>query len=378
VAALATVKTVTGEKRLQVKILTEKITPYITASGFGHFEYLSPAPQGSFDDYPDAGQWRARQHQDYLASKAKYGYDQDYLTVDCCGADAAVIEKLNPFVSAGRIDIDKLNAGEEILIIAPAEYGLVQEKLDDGSTHSYIDYTLDPDYLYSAVYQNDIFQAGDTLTVSLLYSDDPGTHPDGPQVYNEDGSRILPDDTVRIDRTVTIGALLEPHAGGKYLLNNFQSFFCHSGVGILTTSAGLHTLGFDLPYSALAITLSESPDAAMEEYLETNLAQIAARTTGVDLMSYVAMERKDRQMVYGMLIAAGAMLLLFFAICASMVNNALSARIRAGRREIGTLRAVGASEREIARSYLWQLLSMFIWGTVAGLAVELALCGWLL
>ena len=144
--------------------LTEKITPYITASGFGHFEYLSPAPQGSFDDYPDAGQWRARQHQDYLASKAKYGYTQDYLTVNCCGTDAAVIEKLNFFISAGRINIDKLNSGEEILIIAPAEYGLVQEKRSDGGTLSYTDYTLEPDTTYSAVYQNDMFQ------VCLLYT----------------------------------------------------------------------------------------------------------------------------------------------------------------------------------------------------------------
>ena len=116
----------------------------------------------------------------------------------------------------------------------------------------------------------------------------------------------------------------------------------------------------------------------MEEYLEKNLGGIASRTAGVELTSYVAMARESRQIAYGLLIAAGAILLLFFAICASMINNALSARIRAGRREIGTLRAVGASEQVIARSYLWQLLSTFAWGTLVGLAVELALCGWLL
>jgi len=119
-----------------------------------------------------------------------------------------------------------------------------------------------------------------TLTVSLLYSDNPGEHPDGPQEYNEDGSRKLPKDAVRIDRTVTIGAILEPQAVGKYLIEFISGyFFCEAG-DILTTTAGLKTLGFDLPYSSLAITLSESPDAAMEEYLEANLARIAARTPG--------------------------------------------------------------------------------------------------
>jgi hypothetical protein len=74
----------------------------------------------------------------------------------------------------GRINIDKLNSGEEILLVAPAEYGLVKEKLDDGSTRSHIiHYTLDPNTAYSAVYQNDMFRAGDAITVSLLYCDNP-------------------------------------------------------------------------------------------------------------------------------------------------------------------------------------------------------------
>ena len=60
-----------------------------------------------------------------------------------------------------------------------------------------------------------------------------------------------------------------------------------------------------------------------------------------------------------------------------MINNALSARIRASKREIGTIRAVGASEREITRSYLWQLASMFVWGTSIGMTAQLVLCGWL-
>lgn len=370
-AALAGVKTAIGEKICRVKILAEKITPYILNSIFSNFDYLSPEPR--HDDHPDAKRRHLQQHQDYLASKAKYGYTQDYLTVNCCGIDAAVIESLHPFVSTGRINIDKLNSGEEILLVAPAEYGLVKEKLVDGSTRSQIHYTLDPNTAYDAVYQNDMFRAGDTITVSLLYCDNPEEYE-----YNEDGSRRLPDNVVRIDRTVTIGATLEVQAGKKFLRDYFPGFFFGDTGDILTTIAGLNSLGFNPPYTTLAIALSESPDPAMEEYLEKNLGGIASRTAGVELTSYVAMARESRQIAYGLLIAAGAILLLFFAICASMINNALSARIRAGRREIGTLRAVGASEQVIARSYLWQLLSTFAWGTLVGLAVELALCGWLL
>lgn len=371
--ALATVKAVTGEKILSVKILTDQITPYILGERSWRFDYLSPEPQrADLADHPES-----RQHNDYIVSKAKYGYAQDYLTVDCCGIDAEVVEKLSLFVSAGRINIDKLSSGEEIFVVAPAEYG-IYEKTDGKETWYHTDFVLDNGTTYSSVYQNDMFQAGDTITVSLLYSDDPIQHPDGPQQYNDDGSRKLPEDAVRIDRTVTIGAILEPEAGGKYLGSYFSSYFYPEVGNIITTMTGLSALGFDLPYYMLAITLSGSPDAAMEEYLEGNLAQIAARTSGVELRSNVAMARENREMVYGLLIAAGAVLILFFAICASMVNNALSARIRASKREIGTIRAVGASEREIARSYLWQLTSMFAWGTATGMGAQLALCGWLL
>ncbi len=39
---------------------------------------------------------------------------------------------------------------------------------------------------------------------------------------------------------------------------------------------------------------------------------------------------------------------------------------------------MGASRREIARCHLWQLISVFSWGTAIGLAIELSLCGWIL
>jgi hypothetical protein len=196
------------------------------------------------------------------------------------------------------------------------------------------------------------------------------------QQYDEDGNPKLPDEAVRIDKSVAIGAILEINAGEKDLREYFSSSF-HPG-DIITTTTGLDALGFDRPYDTLSITLTESPDPAMEEYLDTNLSQIAARTAGVDLLSFIAIARENRKITYGLLIAAGALIILFFAICASMVNNTLSARIWASKREIGTIRAVGASEREIVHSYLWQLVSMFSWGTIIGLVAELAVCRWLL
>jgi len=377
-AALPTVKTVIGEKVLSVKILTGKITPYMVGSDLDYYGYFSPEMRKKISPELLAAlpeplrQFSQRQDNIYEQSKAKYGYTRDYLTVECLGTDAEAVEQLSPFVSEGRIDIGKLSSGEEILVVAPAEYGVYIQESSDGGIMTRTDEVLDENTKYTFICQNDSFHAGDPLTLSLLYSDEP-------EQDDEEGNPKLPDDAVRLDRRVTIGAILEPSAGGEDLAERFSPSFYPGDVGsMITTSAGLRALGFDVPYDSLNITLSQSPDAALEEYLDASLAQIAARTAGVDYRSNIALARENRRTLYGLLIAAGALIILFFAICASMVNNTLSARIWANKRQIGTVRAVGASEREIVHSYLWQLLSLFTWGTIIGLAAELGVCRCLL
>ena len=53
----------------------------------------------------------------------------------------------------------------------------------------------------------------------------------------------------------------------------------------------------------------------------------------------------------------------------SIINNFLTARIRENKREMGTLRAVGATHGNLTMSYIRQLLSMFGWGTGIGFGI---------
>ncbi|NLA05076.1 MAG: FtsX-like permease family protein [Firmicutes bacterium] len=224
-AALPAVKSVTGEKLLQVKILTDKVTPYVTGNGCGGFGYLTPEPAPDLDSDPESGRWLKQQHRDYLASKEKYGYARDYLTVDCCAADAAILEQLTPFVAEGRIDLDKLSAGEEILIAAPSEYGFYRgEQPGGGGSALQVDYGLSSSAEYEQILQNDIFFAGEPLDLSLLYSDLPAGH-DRAEQRHGDGSRKLPENAVRLDKTVTIGAVLELRAGDLSLDSFFHSYY---------------------------------------------------------------------------------------------------------------------------------------------------------
>ena len=70
-----------------------------------------------------------------------------------------------------------------------------------------------------------------------------------------------------------------------------------------------------------------------------------------------------------------SIMVLFLCISASIINNSMSARIRESKREIGTLRAVGASQTELVSSYIRQLLSIFGWSYLIGFALYFILFG---
>ena len=63
------------------------------------------------------------------------------------------------------------------------------------------------------------------------------------------------------------------------------------------------------------------------------------------------------------------MILVFSVICVSLIANTVTADIRENKKTIGTLRAVGYSERELFSSYLYQTGDMLFWGTVFGAVI---------
>lgn len=368
IASLPGIARVDGWKAVQLKILVDKLTPYLTADGYGYdYNYLlrNPPENATYEE-----SW-IQENDNYLASKEKYRYLTDYLTVDCRGIEENIIMKLAGYVSEGSIHPDRLASGEEIILLAPSEYGIRQEVATNGTTFSTKDYKIDPEKEYVFTATNDSFHAGDKITLSLLYSDETITY--------SDSKAVLPANATRIDKTVTIGAVIDPALMDSDEISSLNTGLPDFGIfGLLTTNDGLAALGFDLPYQSFNVFSAENLDAAQEDSLAKNLEYIASKTSDVTLVSYVERARTSRETVLQFLIICAAVLILFFSICASMVNNSISARIHAGQREIGTLRAVGASRADIVRSYCWQLFAMFIWGLVLGIAAEIVVCKWMI
>lgn len=255
------------------------------------------------------------------------------------------------YVLEGRIDTEKLNSGEEIILIAPDE--LCFWLRDNG------------EYGFSAeVYQKDglsqiwgepletakrSVHAGDTVTLTTVTS-----RP------TDDGK--LSDDYVRTDRTVTIGAICRENSGVPY-----ESIsFC----GFCTTTKGLRLLSDSFKYKNLTVTMAGEVTKETDEYMTSVIDRIVS---GVPAYVYSAFawanqERADRRQAT---VAILAIVILMLSIAGSMINNALTTRIREGKREIGTLRAVGANASDLTRSYVRELLFMTGFGSAVGFAAFL-------
>ena len=141
----------------------------------------------------------------------------------------------------------------------------------------------------------------------------------------------------------------------------------HSRFGIVTTSAGMDIItGKQHDYEELNIVydgeMSAEADLEATEYLNSILSGGYYRVRSG--YSFNIDSQKTSKIL---MISLLSIVILMFSICASIVNNALTAKIRESKKEIGTLRAVGASVKELTSAYIRQLVSMFIWGMGIGL-----------
>ena len=143
---------------------------------------------------------------------------------------------------------------------------------------------------------------------------------------------------------------------------------------VITTHAGLRALGlYSNGYSEFGVALSGTPNEETEAQIDAALREIASRVEDARYDSQFAFLREQRDSIRNLLLAAGTVLLLFTAIALSMMDNAISGRIHADRRTIGTLRAVGAPLSAILGLYRRQAGILLAAGALAGFALSAAI-----
>ena len=163
-------------------------------------------------------------------------------------------------------------------------------------------------------HQNDMFHAGDTLTISLLYTD-------GQEQYDDEYNIVLPKDAVKIDKTVTIGAVLNLPDDDE--LSRLVTMYTSEFLNVVTTSGGLSALGFEVPYSSLTVELSETPDAQTADALHAALEQISSHIPGGQLNSGLERAEENRGLAVELTAIVIAICVLMVALTASMMINTL-------------------------------------------------------
>ena len=331
------------EKYAQAKTDMSKKVVYDTAD-----EYLKARK----DSYTDG----------YKAVKKNVYGGRNFIHTDILSKDDSKLKNLKNKVADGKINIDKLNSGEEVILVVPRKLSAGYEYVDyvkEGKIFT-IDNKENPECEY-IISGDSPYKAGDIINLSLLSSNLNSSEyqKDG---YNENFYK-LPPDVKNNEKHVKIGAIIyDFHLGSNYE--------CY----ILTSHKGLEHFYPNMMYYNFEICLNKPCTAKINAEMMELLSSYTASTPFEPYSDFESGQR-NQDMLDAYYIAAISIIVLFFSVIASMVNNAITNQIRENKREIGTLRAVGASARELTKIYIRELLSMFAWGIGSGVGLYISIWG---
>jgi len=357
--ALPRMEAVSARRVMTVTLLTDKAADYLA--------YTNPYLDG--EDTP----WRNDRYgiESDEAVRRAARLAQAYLNTDRVLAECKLlvvtltreqVDLLKERVVEGRVDIDALDAGREVLAFAPT---IIRAEDAGGSLYltGSAGRRIPRGYKETRRWENDFFRAGGALDFVQLIAE--GTE--------EDVIELAADQTgeayaawlgrcERHDAHVTVGAVLD--LGGDY--DDRLPFYGDSC--LITTEKGMRALGLRArEYFQIDMYLDGSVDDETGEYLSARVKAIAARAEDAYVSDHVANARRTRQEQMQTILAFVAMTLMFFGVTVGMVSGNASRRIRADQRMIGTLRAVGADARVLLKCYGAQIGA----GLVAGLAAAL-------
>lgn len=340
------VKNVYGAKNCNAYLLIDEFDEYFQTAYAGnvdYFKYQDGTPNFELPEGDAVSEFLIKDYENRcIPIKEKFGYSKNIMPTEIEALYPEMIESLKDYVADGRIDINKLNSGEEIILIAPTEYAVGIELKSNGSMYYYhVDDKINPreDYFIQSTRN---IKAGDKITLSVLWSD------------NLDEEWELTGNITKTDREVTIGAIISQYPDGFF--RELSKGFSDDEIQALTTLSGLKCFSSNDKYDKINISLKtdcdEETDVQMKEFLTT----ITANIEGTDVDSNFTNAQANRKYFNSMFVSILAIIILFVSISSSIINNSMSARIRESRRKIGTMRAVGASVGVVMQSYVRQLL----------------------
>jgi len=261
------------------------------------------------------------------------------------------LDDLKPYIETGKINVDAINAGNEVLIVAPEMWVKVDET--GYGMHSWYSEEAvknDPNGEGAVLAAwNDSFHAGEVLPLIQLYR----TEMEGP--------------VTRVDASPVIGAVLSWNGGA---ISGAMS-----DTYIITTEQGLENMGFPLEgLWDVEVYLNGDISLEEEETLERQLNAIARRNEGYTVFNYLENYREREEAKQQQIMLYAAIAIVFFSVSVGMIVSSVTRQLNSEGRTIGMLRAVGADEKAILCCYSGRITASVIGGMGITLGLYLLYC----
>ena len=300
------------------------------------------------DDRDIHEQDRQEDRDAYLQFRKDYGIEKEafqmsILTMDLTKENVNVLKE---HLTEGIIDVDAINAGTQVLILAPELWVLVYETggMTSFSTDSpYFDY-----YKTEGAFKvawNDCFKAGQVVPLTQLYSEDAE--------YTN---------VIRNDAQVQVCGVVDSLGDLPY--NSW------SNCTVITTEQGLENMGLLMEgLQGVELYLDGEISLEEEEQLDRQVNAIARRSEGFSVQNHVENYRNRERANRQELLLCISVVTVFFAVAVGMIVSSVTRQLHGDGRTIGMLRAVGADEKAILGCYSGQLNA----AVLGGLGITLVL-----
>ncbi len=340
------VKSVAPEREMPISLLLDKVPRYAVVDDFnsmGMYDEQMLEAAMAFTSQREWLEWtypeKKAQYQDFLKAYEIPGHS--YRSVlSTVTLDSRTLNSLQSVLTDGHIDVDAINRGEQVIVMAPEIW---VSPMENGSRGYYSEESAarDPNAIYAA--WNDTFEVGDSLSLMQLYQ----TEEDGPVHRN--------------DETVTIGAVTG-------YVNSLWSPMANTAV--LTTEQGLRNMALRAEgLNYIEVYVDSGLSLAEEELLESRISAIVRRTKDYSVYNRMAAMRENDQASRQTILLFFAVTVLFFAVAVGMIVSSVTRQLNSEGRTIGMLRAVGADEKAILGCYSGQINA----SVVGGLCITVAL-----
>ena len=200
------------------------------------------------------------------------------------------------------------------------------------------------------------YKAGQKLDLSLLYTENKNSD------FDMNGEPIVSKEDVEVtNKQVEIGAVVSDMDG--------TTIPRYSDWGIITTVQGMEHFFPRAKYREIYFELKDECTEEIDKEVNAILKSVADCVDSGHYQSNYEIQIEQRETIKNSILLVCSIVILFYTISGSIINNTLSSNIKEDKKKIGTLRAVGANKKEITLSYIRQLFSMFKWGFGIGFGV---------